>query len=502
MNDPAAARHYRLTRPNGLGFIHRRSAAQFAICCAGIGLGLLGLVVTGAGIGGRIGFAAAGVLLVASGAGRTPSGEDLVALAGPFARFSARRITGRHRWSAALAPWRGAGLPPLFAGIALYDFDAERALGRNSGRVGLISDRGDGSLSLVLRVHGEGFLLADAAEKDARLAAFGDALASLAREESPVSRVTWSQLVAPAPLAGHFAYLSQTSRAEPDEAIASSYGDLLAGTARRAVSSEVLVTLTVAIGRTRVGRGEVNDRLSSAIDRLLEEAELFTTVLARAGLFAVGPLPAGAIARALRDRLDPSARRHLERRGRSLADLAGLVTPENGFPLSVEEHRRFVATDGSVHRIFRVAEWPRLSVRADWLAGFLCEQDVTRSFTVIYTPLGRRLARRQALAVATRVGASIDERELKGRRVGAEERRAQLAAEALDEELESGAEMELVVGLVDVTAERPDELLGQCERTCQSAANVGIELRPLDLRHAEALLAALPLGRVVPGRAR
>ena len=97
-------------------------------------------------------------------------------------------------------------------------------------------------------------------------------------------------------------------------------------------------------------------------------------------------------------------------------------------------------------------------MRADWLAGFLCEQDVTRSFTVIYTPLGRRLARRQALAVATRVGASIDERELKGRRVGAEERRAQLAAEALDEELESGAEMELVVGLVDVTAERPDEL--------------------------------------------
>ena len=198
------------------------------------------------------------------------------------------------------------------------------------------------SLSLVLRVHGEGFLLADAAEKDARLAAFGDALASLAREESPVARVTWSQLVAPAPLDGHFAYLAQTSRAEPDEAIASSYGDLLEGTARRAVSSEVLVTLTVAIGRARLGRGEMSERFSSAIDRLLDEAELFSTALARAGLFAVGPLPAGAIARALRDRLDPTARRHLERRGRSLADLAGLVTPENGFPLSVEEHRRFV----------------------------------------------------------------------------------------------------------------------------------------------------------------
>ena len=298
MNDPAAARHYRLTRPNGLGFIHRRSATQFAICCAGIGLGLLGLVVTGAGIGGRLGLAVAGMLLVGAGAGRTPGGEDLVSLLGPFARFSARRATNRQRWSAALAPWRGAGLPPLFAGIALYDFDAERALGRSSGWVGLIADRADASLSLVLRIHGEGFLLTDAAEKDARLAAFGDALASLAREESPVSRVTWSQLVAPAPLDGHFAYLAQTSRAEPDEAIASSYGDLLKGTAQRAVSSEVLVTLTVAIGRARLGRGEMSERFSSAIDRLLDEAELFSTALARAGLFAVGPLPAGAIARA------------------------------------------------------------------------------------------------------------------------------------------------------------------------------------------------------------
>ena len=459
--------------------------------------------MTGAGIGGRMALAVAGVLLVGAGAGRTPGGEDLVSLVGPFARFSARRATGRQRWSAALAPWRGAGLPPLFAGITLYDFDAERALGRSSGRVGLIADRADGSLSLVLRIHGEGFLLTDAAEKDARLAAFGDALASLAREESPVSRVTWSQLVAPAPLDGHFAYLAQTSRAEPDEAIASSYGDLLEDTARRAVSSEVLVTLTVAIGRARLGRGEMSDRFSSAIDALLEEAELFSTALARAGLFAVGPLPAGAIAHARSG--TASTRRPgvtSSDAGGVSADLAGLVTPENGFPLSVEEHRRFVATDGSVHRIFRVAEWPRLSVRADWLAGFLCEQDVTRSFTVIYTPLGRRLARRQALAVATRVGASIDERELKGRRVGAEERRAQLAAEALDEELESGAEMELVAGLVDVTAESPDELDGQCERTCQSAANVGMELRSLDLRHAEALVAALPLGRVVPGRAR
>ena len=493
-----SARHYRLTRPNGLGFFRRRSAGQFALACAGVGLGLLGLVVTGAGIAGRVGLGIAGLVLVGFGAGRTPDGEDFIALVGPVARIAFRRLTGQHSWSAVLAPWRGADLPPLFAGIALYDFCPTASLGRDLARVGLAVDQADGTVSVVLRVHGEGFLLADPEEKDARLAAFGDALAGLARDDSPVARVSWSQLVAPAPLAGHLAYLAQTRRSEPDPAILSSYSELLTETARYAVSSEVLVALSVAIGRVRSG----DDRFGSAVERLLDEAALFSAALGRAGLVAVGPLPAGAIARSLRDRLDPAARRHLERRGQSLSDLAGLVTPENGFPLSIEEHRRCVVTDSTFHRVFRVAEWPRLSVRADWLVGYLCAQDVTRSFTVIFTPLERRLARRQALATATRVGANIDERELKGRRVGAEERRAQLAAEALDEELESGAEMELVTGLVDVTGASEDELDVACERTRQSAAEVGMELRPLHLRQAEALVASLPLGRLVGGRAR
>jgi hypothetical protein len=187
---------------------------------------------------------------------------------------------------------------------------------------------------------------------------------------------------------------------------------------------------------------------------------------------------------------------------RSFGDVLGLVTPTNAFPVSVAEQRRSVVADDTWHRLFRVAEWPRVAVRADWLASFLCEAGVTRSFTVIFSPQSRRVARRQALAVATRVGATIDERESHGRRVGAEERRAQAAAEALDEELESGAGMELLLGLVDVTAECEESLSVACDRTVQAAANVGMELRPVELRQAEALVCSLPLGRVVLGRAR
>jgi hypothetical protein len=501
MNDTNPPRSYRLTRPDGLGFFRRRSAAQFAICCVGIGCGLLGFVVRPAGLGGRLGLGITGILLVLLGSGRSTSGEDMVDLIAPFARFVWRCTTGRQRWIAALAPWQDAQLPPLFAGITLYDFNSD-VIGRLGGRVGLIADKADGSISLVLRVHGEGFLLADPNEQDERLTAFGDALGSLAREESPIVRVAWSQHVAPASFEGHFAYLATTRRTDADEAMAAAYSDLLQTTEQSSISSEVLVTLTVSLGRIRPGAAHGGDRFLTGIERLVEETELFTGQLARAGLSAVGPLPAGVIARFLRDRLDPSTKRHLERRSRSLADAAGAVHPANGFPLSIEEHRDALCADASWHRVYRMAEWPRLAVRADWLASFLCEHEVTRSFTIVFTPLSRRLARRQALAVATRVGASIDEREQKGRRVGAEERRAHLAAEALDEELESGAQMELVVGLVDVTAETNEALEIASERTCQAASNVGIELRPVRFRQGEALLAALPCGRVVLGRPR
>ena len=104
--------------------------------------------------------------------------------------------------------------------------------------------------------------------------------------------------------------------------------------------------------------------------------------------------------------------------------------------------------------------------------------------------------------MATRVGATIEERATHGKRVGAEERRAQEAAEALDEELEAGAGMELLVGLVDVTAPSEEWLQGECDRTLQAAANVGVELRPVAFRQGEALVCSLPLGRLVAGRAR
>ncbi len=504
------ARSYRLTRPDGLGFFRRHSVTQFALGCLAIGLGLIVTVVNVIGTPSRIGLGIIGLAVLVLSVGRTHAGEDLLDVVRPTSRFLWRHLRHRDRWAALLVPFRGDALPPLFAGITLVDLEPAQAASSRLGRTGLIVDRADGSVSVVLRVHGEGFLLHDPKDQDDRVASFGACLASLARAESHVTRVAWSQFVAPSIGDDHLDYLHATQRDEPDVLMRDAYHDLVDETLFGARSSEVLITLSASLdvrqtAERRDGhrkKASNQERLITAARQLIDEAGLFVAELQNAGLSSSGPLPAGAIARALRERLDPGTRSSLSRRGRTLVDVLGLVTPDNGFPLGIEEHARSVRTDDCWHRLLRVAEWPRSAVQADWLANFLCEREVTRSFTVIFTPQSRRVARRQTLAVATRVGANIDERETKGRRVGAEERRAQFAAEALDEELEGGAEMELVLGLVDVCATSEAELEQASERTRQLAADVGLELRNVELRQGEALLASLPMGRIVLGRAK
>ena len=170
--------------------------------------------------------------------------------------------------------------------------------------------------------------------------------------------------------------------------------------------------------------------------------------------------------------------------------------------MSIEERsRRTLRVDDSFHRVFRVMEWPRTAVRADWMAGFLCAPDAVRSFTVIFVPQSRRIAKGQATTLATTAAAAVEDRVEHRKYVSAEQRRVQAAANALEEELEQGAGMELFVGLVGVVApSSEDELESACERTIQAAANCGMELRPVDFRQPAALAAVLPLGRGVTTR--
>ena len=353
-----------------------------------------------------------GMTVVALGLGRAPGGEPLVDLAGPFGRFAFRSLARRRRWTAAISPLGdtpGAVVPPLFAGIVLHDIDPTAVFAKRGRPLGLIEDRADGTVSVVLRVHGIGFAVADSDEKDFRVAAWGRALADFCRERHPVVRLSWSQWCAPAGIEEHRLWLNGAMREDADPQMLAAYEEVLNRVGRAANRSEGLVTLSVSKARVKLLPHHEGDRLLAAAEHICDEAELLARQLRRAELVVAGPLCANQIARSLRDRLDPSCMRLLDARGHTLAEAAGLVSLHNAYPLVTEESRSHLRCDGSYHRAFRVAEWPRSTVRADWLRDVLGMAGVVRMLTVIYHPQSRRQSRFEVDSQASRTEGAIEE---------------------------------------------------------------------------------------------
>jgi hypothetical protein len=70
--------------------------------------------------------------------------------------------------------------------------------GYSDTRFGVIVDRAAKTMTAVLQCQGESFALLGADEREERLADYGGALASLARDGSAVRRIAWSERTLPA----------------------------------------------------------------------------------------------------------------------------------------------------------------------------------------------------------------------------------------------------------------------------------------------------------------
>lgn len=185
-------------------------AGQFAVLAGGavLGLGalyalrsLLGMVVALLLLG------AATAVIAVPFDGRT--GEEWLPV---LARWARRRGSAEAGWRSA-APAAGTrvgedgearhdlSLPPELAELEL------RTVPYGSGEVGVMRDPRAGTYTTALAVQGGPFILRDPGEQERALDAWGDVLASTARDGSPVRRVQWLEQTAPAlgdELAAHF----------------------------------------------------------------------------------------------------------------------------------------------------------------------------------------------------------------------------------------------------------------------------------------------------------
>ena len=419
-------------------------------------------------------------------------------------RFLALGVMGKRRWTAPIPLLSGTAtddrreppLPPFLRGLTIVDAGpvswspASRLAG-----VGVVRDRARGTVTGIVPVQGREFSLLERGDQDRLLHLWGDALAGFCTERGRVSRVQVTEWTAPAGVGEHERFLARHENASRDRAAVESYRELLRDAGPMNVGHEVLVTVTVDPRRVSNGRARPDADHDGVIDALLEELRLVSMRLEAASLSVGAPLSPPQIAETLRLRLDPTCRPQFDTRQASLAELAGLVSRYSAGPLATSTDWAHLRTDGSLHRTYWVAEWPRLDVGPSWLEPLLLHGAGVRTFSLHYEPVPPSRAQRRIDRDSTRLAADEEQRSRAGFRIGARHRRAQTAVQEREAELVAGyAELEYA-GFVTVTAPDEESLAIACASYEQAAAQAGLELRAVDGRHDLGLVCALPLGR-------
>jgi hypothetical protein len=329
---------------------------------------------------------------------------------------------------------------------------------------------------------------------------WGDALAGFARERTAVVRIAWHEWAAATGVDDHLEFLHESVHDDAaDTAARAAYEALVRVQAPTTVTHEVLVSVSVDVRKVRV-RHHDGDIHQAATDTLLDEVRLFTARLENTGLRVDPPLSPVEVATAVRVRSDPGRLAQLGILTRSLGAAAG-VTPLYMGPLARVEDWRQVRVDGAIHRAFWFAAWPRLEVPAAWMDGVLLGgAGVTRTVTVVAEPVAPSRSAKAVDRELVRLETDHDERAAKGFRVKAGDRRAVAEVQRREEELVAGYAEFAYCGLVCVTGRDLDGLDASAASFEQQAAYAGVELRPVDGRHAAGWVASLPVGRTLARR--
>lgn len=390
------------------------------------------------------------------------------------------------------------GMPPAMAGVELLDVDAAwvAAPGRVAG-IGILRDEAANTLTAVLRVTGDGqFSLSSPETQDNRVGAWGDALGGFCRERLTVCRVTWQEWSTSRRVE---AVLPGDERAGELAEAAADYVDLVTRAAPRSVAHDTLVSLTVDLAALPAKRARVTDLLAAGLQALVEEVRLFTVRLEAAGLRVDPPLSPAEVALAVRGRSTPFAESEQRVLASSLAAGLGVSTGDLA-PMAVSEEWDSVRVDGAVHRSWWVEGWPRSEVPAMWMDMLLLGGECTRTVTVVFEPVSPSQSARSVDEASVALESAESTKSKHGFRVRASERRLREEVERREHELVAGYGELAYCGLVTVTGRTVDDLDDAAADFEQTATRAGVQLRPLDGRHAAGWVASLPIGRTVAQR--
>jgi hypothetical protein len=413
-----------------------------------------------------------------------------------LASYLWRLARGRSRWRSAypLLGYRSDDdtvtviPPPTLEHVEILE------LPFGGGAVGVACDRRQGTYSCLMFVQATGFLLADEAEQDRRVEAYGAALASVTREGSPVSRIQWIEQALPDAGDEPAKHLVGEAVVPLESGIVSSYRALLE--TGRPLHTEHEVAVLVQVSHERAGRlirraGGGDDGAGRV---LMDEVTGFATQLRQAELTVDGVARPRRFAAQLRLGFEPAARRWMLWRAAVREEAEG-VEETSAYPLETDEQWRWYRTDGTYHATYWVREMPRQPVGPAWLYALMLETGSQRTVSWVGEPLPPRSAQQR---VQRQQVEDLATTEFKGRRgflVSRREQEEHANVHRREAELVAGHGLYRYNVYVTVSAGSLDDLEERCLRLEQAAARSLLEIQRLVGQQAEAFTFTLPLGR-------
>ena len=395
--------------------------------------------------------------------------------------------------------WRSTGGQLLFrrrivkprpTGTLALPGDAARLrqwLDPETGAV-MVHDPHHSTLTAIVGVTHPAFILLDPLEQHRRVTSWGRVLATACRS-GRIASLQVMERTLPDSGKGLAQWWSQHGRHD-DSWTSTTYAELIdrAGPAGERHASTVSISLDMKSAGRAIRAAGGGNRGAAAV--LRQEMSTITAALRAADLAPSQWLEPGDLALILRSAYDPVVAGALERHGDLGRDLA------TAGPVAVMESWSSLRSDSAHHCVLWVSEWPRSLVYPGFLAPLLLSSGVSRTFTLLYTPMRTDQAARDIRKKKTEYISDAAQRQRMGQIEDAQQSAEYDDVLQQEADLTAGHGILRTTGLIAVSAQDPDALERAVADLEQAAIQASCETRRLWGQQAQAFsAAALPLCR-------
>ena len=343
------------------------------------------------------------------------------------------------------------------------------------------------TLTAVARVRHPAFVLLGPADQQRRVAGWGRVYATLA-QSGRIARVQVLERTMPDSGRGVAQYWASLG-IHPDMFATRAYAELIEAAGPASERHETTISISLDLRAARRAVRSEGGGVAGAAAVLRQEMTTLAAACRTAEITVDGWLDAEDLAVVLRMAYDPAAALILDRYpiGRD---------PAAAGPVAVEEHWDYLRSDGGLHAVYWISEWPRSEVFPSFLSSILLAAGVRRTTSLVAQPLTTVEAMRAIRKERVEYQTDAAQRQRIGQLTDFVTEQEWADVNQRERELVSGHGDLRFAGFLCVTAADEPGLQAARATIEQAAIQAGCETRLLVGQQAQAFTAAaLPLCR-------